>query len=200
MNFLAHIYLSGDNELITIGNFTADGIRGNSYKTYPAEMQVGILLHRFIDSYTDAHPVFRQSTKLLHQPYRHYSSVIVDIFYDHFLAKHWERFSNVDLETFVSTFYKNLNRHFELLPKRFQHLTPFMIKDNWLISYAKIEGIQKVLNGMSRRTTFESKMNEATRELKIHYSEFENHFFTFFNELMIASKNKRLELENTYNL
>ena len=87
MNYLAHIYLSGGKKHTTIGNFIADGIRGNKYKTYPAEVQIGIQLHREIDTFTDAHPIFRKSTKRLHKGYSHYSGVIVDIFYDHFLAR-----------------------------------------------------------------------------------------------------------------
>ena len=82
MNFLAHIYLSGDDKAITIGNFIADGIRGNDYKKFPKNIQTGILLHRRIDTFTDAHKTVRQSTKRLHKNYSHYSGVIVDILYD----------------------------------------------------------------------------------------------------------------------
>lgn len=103
MNFLAHIYLSGNNEMITIGNFMADGIRGETYKKYPVDIQKGILLHREIDTFTDAHPIVRQSTKRLHKNYGHYSGVIVDILYDHFLAKNWSAYSPVLLNSFVET-------------------------------------------------------------------------------------------------
>ena len=200
MNFLAHIYLSGENELVAIGNFVADGIRGKKYKNYPPEMQVGILLHRFIDSYTDAHPIFKKSTKLLHKPYGHYSGVIVDIFYDHFLAKNWPMYSDMDFAVYIDNFYKSLNAHFNFLPERFQYLTPMMIDGNWLFSYATIDGIQKVLNGMNRRTAFKSKMNEATYELRLYYQEFESHFFEFFDDLKMQSKHKRILLERDFKI
>ncbi|OZV69872.1 acyl carrier protein phosphodiesterase [Winogradskyella aurantia] len=200
MNFLAHIFLSGDNELLTIGNFVADGIRGKNYKTYPQEMQAGILLHRFIDTFTDAHPVFRQSTKRLHEPYGHYSGVIVDIFYDHFLAKNWKRYSTVELSIYVENFYNSLNKHLELLPPKFQHLTPVMIRGNWLLGYATIKGIQSVLNGMNRRTKYMSKMDKATAELKEHYDKFESEFLTFFDDLIRVSSDKRLQLEIEHNI
>lgn len=200
MNFLAHIYLSGKNELVTIGNFSADGIRGKKYSKYPNAIQAGILLHRFIDTYTDAHPIFRQSTKRLHKGYGHYSGVIVDIFYDHFLAKNWKNYSEEPLDIYIEEFYESLTKNFELLPERFQKLTPFMIEDNWLLSYATIEGIQKVLNGMNRRTKGRSKMNEATKELKSFYSEFENDFKLFFEDLKKVTEIKRKELENEYQL
>ena len=200
MNFLAHIYLSGDNEMITIGNFVADAIRGNKYKLLSPEFQVGVKLHRHIDTFTDAHPIVRQSTKRLHKNYSHYSGVIVDILYDHFLAKNWSKYSNVPLETYVDDFYECLKKHFDLLPERFQKLLPFMIADNWLLSYAEVEGIQRVLNGMNRRTKNKSGMNLATNELKMYYSEFENEFTLFFEELIETSTTKRLNLIKAYNL
>ena len=199
MNFLAHIYLSGNNESITIGNFIADGIRGKKYKNYPKDLQIGILLHREIDTFTDAHPIVRQSTKRLHKNYSHYSGVIVDILYAHFLAKNWQKYSETPLDIYVEKFYKSLEDNFEILPERTKKMMPFMIADNWLLNYAKIEGIQRVLDGMNRRTQNRSKMNKATTELNTYYSEFENEFTLFFDELILFSNNKRIELTNKLN-
>lgn len=200
MNFLAHIYLSGNNNLVTIGNFMADGIRGETYKKYPIAIQKGILLHREIDTFTDAHPIVRKSTKRLHKNYGHYSGVIVDILYDHFLAKNWNDYSDVALEDYVESFYVELEDHFEILPLRIQRLMPFMIADNWLLNYSKIEGIQRVLDGMNRRTKHKSKMNEATKELKTFYNEFEEEFTLFFKELIPFSKEKLIEITLKYEL
>lgn len=197
MNFLAHIYLSNNLKFVTIGNFMADGIRGKKYKKYPREIQIGILLHREIDTFTDAHPIVRQSTKRLHENYSHYSGVIVDILYDHFLAKNWTTYSNEPLEDYIQNFYTLLQDNFEILPERTQRMMPYMIADNWLLSYAEIDGIQKVLEGMNRRTKNKSKMNEATRELVEHYSEFEEEFTLFFEELQTFSNEKLLTLSNT---
>ncbi|WP_407556916.1 ACP phosphodiesterase [Winogradskyella sp. 4-2091] len=199
MNFLAHIYLSGDNKIITIGNFVGDGVRGNKYKSYPTEIQIGIKLHRHIDTFTDAHPIFRQCTKRLHKNYGHYSGVIVDIFFDHFLAKNWSNYSDEPLESFIQKFYKTLEENFEILPNRFQKFTPTMIEGNWLLSYASIDGIQKVLNGMNQRTKGKSKMNEAIIELKEHYNSFEKDFTLFFDELISFSYIKRVEIEKEFN-
>lgn len=190
MNYLAHIYLSGDNDLVTIGNFMADGIKGKAYKTYPREIQIGILLHREIDTFTDAHQTVRKSTKRLHSKYSHYSGVIVDILYDHFLAKNWKNYSDIPLETYCELFYDTLEENYEILPSRIQHMMPYMIADNWLLSYASIEGIQKVLEGMNRRTKNRSKMNLAINELEDFYNEFESEFTSFFDELIHFSKDK----------
>lgn len=190
MNYLAHIYLSGENELVTIGNFIADGVKGKKYMQFPKDIQIGILLHRHIDTFTDAHPTVRLSTKRLHKKYGHYSGVIVDILYDHFLAKNWHQYSNTPLITYTENFYNALEAHYEILPLNIQKLLPYMLADNWLLSYASIEGISRVLDGMNRRTKNRSGMNEAVFELQAYYKEFEAEFSSFFNELIHSSKQK----------
>jgi acyl carrier protein phosphodiesterase len=190
MNFLAHIYLSGDNKNIIIGNFIADGIRGKDYKKYSKDIQTGILLHREIDTFTDAHKTVRQSTKRLHKNYSHYSGVIVDILYDHFLAKNWSTYNTEPLATYVDEFYDTLEDNFDVLPTRIQRMMPYMIANNWLVSYASIDGIAKVLVGMNRRTQNKSQMNLAIRELEEFYDEFENEFTSFFDELIPFANNK----------
>ena len=194
MNFLAHIYLSGENDLVTIGNFIADGIKGKDYKEYSPEIQKGILLHRNIDTFTDAHKTVRLSTKRLHEKYGHYSGVIVDILYDHFLAKNWKTYSNIPLDEYVDNFYDSLEAHYDILPMRIQKMMPYMIADNWLLSYASINGISRVLDGMNRRTKNRSSMDEAVVELEAFYEEFENEFTSFFNELIEFSTHKLKEL------
>jgi len=196
MNFLAHIYLSGSNEAVTIGNFIADGIKGKSYKKYPLQIQKGILLHREIDTFTDQHPIVRKSTARLHDNYSHYSGVIVDILYDHFLAKNWNDYHKQPLEEYIQDFYKLLRTDFDILPSRIQQMMPYMISDNWLLSYATVPGISKILVQMNRRTNNISKMNFAVIELEKYYTEFEEEFTSFFIELESFTSNKLLQLEN----
>ncbi len=194
MNFLAHIYLSGNDNGIIIGNFIADGIKGKRYRKYPQQIQKGILLHRAIDSYTDSHPIFKQSTKRLHENYSHYSGVIVDILYDHFLAKNWKDYHDMPLDEYVDEFYEMLRNNFGVLPTRIQRMMPYMIGDNWLLNYATIAGISKILNQMNIRTKGISKMNFAVLELEEFYTEFEDEFTSFFAELIDYSKNKLIQL------
>ncbi len=190
MNFLAHIYLSFDQPEITLGNFFADHIRGNKYKHLPEKVQKGILLHRAIDTYTDSHPMAKMSSKRLHKNYSHYSRVIVDIFYDHFLAKNWEDYSPVPLADFVEKFYDLLEENYAILPMGTKRMLPYMIADNWLLNYANLEGISRVLNGMNRRTNNKSKMNLAIVDLEEHYKDFEMEFTAFFAELITFSRQK----------
>ena len=186
MNYLAHIYLSGDNDLVTIGNFIADGIKGSTYKNYPKDIQTGVLLHRNIDTFTDAHAVFRQSTKRLHEKYGHYSGIIVDILYDHFLAKNWSVYSDMALAIYVDNFYNSLEQHYEILPMRIQKLMPYMLTDNWLLNYESIEGISRVLSGMNRRTNNRSKMDKAVEDLELFYAQFEAEFTIFLMNLLYS--------------
>lgn len=194
MNFLAHIYLSFGDKQVTVGNFIADSIRGNKYDHLPRRVQSGIILHRAIDTFTDAHPTVRKSTKRLHKNYGHYSGVIVDIFYDHFLAKNWERYSDVPLEEFVERFYDLLEENYDILPEGIRKMMPYMIADNWILNYAKMEGISRVLNGINRRTKNQSKMNFAILDLEEHYDKFETEFLAFFEELAVFSRQKLISL------
>ena len=194
MNFLAHIYLSGDDEEIIIGNFIADGIKGNRYLNYPPGIAKGILLHRAIDTFTDSHPIVHQSTARLHKNYSHYSGVIVDILYDHFLAKNWSHYCDIPLEEYVQDFYELLRNNFTKLTPRIQKMMPFMIAGNWLSSYATVEGISKILAQMNVRTQGVVKMDEAVNELVEYYDDFEAEFTSFFEALREHSRQKLLSL------
>jgi acyl carrier protein phosphodiesterase len=190
MNFLAHIYLSGDNDLIKIGNFMADGIRGHDYLDFPPEVQKGIILHRAIDTFTDAHPIFRKSKHRLHEKYGHYSGVIIDIFYDHFLAKNWSVYSTKKLEVVANDFYESLKSNHEILTERTKGMMPYMIARNWLVSYASIEGLSMILFQMDHRTKNRVDMNLSINELKEFYTEFEDEFTSFFEELRLHCQKK----------
>ncbi len=196
MNYLAHIYLSGTDEEVIIGNFIADGIKGKRYKNYPPNIQKGILLHRYIDTYTDSHKIVKQSTARLHKNYSHYSGVIVDILYDHFLAKNWSKYSKQPLDEYVGNFYHLLKTNFEILPARIQRMMPYMISDNWLLSYKTISGISTILTQMNARTKGVAKMNFAVRELEEFYADFEIEFTDFFKELIDHCRQKRIELDS----
>ena len=158
MNFLAHLYLAGNDKEVILGNFIADAVKGKAIDTYSPMVQEGIRMHREIDRYTDNHPVFKQSRDRLRPNYSLYSGVIVDIYYDHFLARYWNEYSSEDLRTFVADAYELLIRKFKLLPARSKYLLPFMISQNWLVGYSNFYSLQRVFRGMSRRARFESKM------------------------------------------
>jgi len=183
MNFLAHLYLSKSNKNILIGNFIADAVKGNKHNNYPKEIQIGILLHREIDTYTDNHPIVRKSMHRLNPRYRHYDGVIIDILYDHFLAKNWHLYSEIPLDKYAETVYTFLQENIEKFPQRAQNILPYMIEYNWLVSYASTEGIHKVLQGMNKRTKGISQMDLAIEDLNLYYTELEEDFTIFFKDL-----------------
>ncbi|MEN8248603.1 MAG: ACP phosphodiesterase [Bacteroidota bacterium] len=194
MNYLAHAYLSGKDDDILVGNFIADGVKGKAIDNYSGNIKKGIMLHRAIDHFTDHHPVQRASRLRLHERYSHYSGVLVDIFYDHYLAKNWSEYSKEPLEEFTGKVYQLLVDHRDIIPERINYMLNFMIPQNWLLNYAKLEGIERVLNGMANRTQFDSHMEHGVEDLKQHYSEFEFEFREFFPDLINFSKEKIISL------
>lgn len=188
MNYLAHIYLSKNVDNLIIGNFIADFIRGNKYKHLPSEIQNGILLHRQIDSFTDANTIVRKSKRRLHERYGHYDGIIIDIFFDHFLAKNWDNYTAINLQETENKFLNLMNSNLNLLPEKVKNILPYIASQHWLVNYANFSGIEKTLIGMNKRTKNKSKMNLAITDLKLHYTEFENDFFSFFKEIQVFSK------------
>jgi acyl carrier protein phosphodiesterase len=188
MNILAHFYLSGENEELMIGNFIADHVKGKQFLTYPKAIQQGILLHRQIDSYTDTHELVAQSKVRLREKYRHYAGVIVDIFYDHFLAVNWKEYSNTSLSDFTKKIDVVILKNHDLLPEKSALFFQYMQKYNAIDAYTRIEGIRRVLTGMSKRTPYPSGMEYAADDLQAHYTLFQDEFKAFFPQLAQFSK------------
>ena len=184
MNFLAHIYLSNDDPKIMIGNFIGDFVKGKNFSdVFEPEIAKGIELHRMIDEFTDKHPIVLQSKIKLRPKYRHYAGVIVDIFYDHFLSKFWNDYHALPLTTFAKNVYEIMKAHHSILPQEVKNMLPYMIKDNWLVNYGNLHGIGQALKGISRRTRYDSKMNESIHELEEFYDEFKTEFQSFIPDV-----------------
>ena len=190
MNYLAHAYLSGEDEEILIGNFIADAVKGKAVNDYSDNIRRGIILHRFIDEFTDNHPMHKASRSKLHKRYSHYSGVLVDIYYDHFLAKNWLEYSDTPLNDYTSWLYASLENNKAILPERINYMLQYMIPQNWLLNYAHLKGIDRVLKGMSNRTKFDSQMEHGVEELELYYAEFEHEFTEFFPELIDFTEKK----------
>ncbi len=183
MNYLAHLYLSGDSEALLIGNFIGDSVRGVQLSSYSEGIRNGVLLHRKIDTFTDAHPIVEESKKRLREKYRKYAGVIVDIYYDHFLARDWANYSAVPLKEYASHAYAIIRENHHLLPEKAKMFFHYMQSRDILNAYASMEGVEKVLYGMSRRASFNSGMEKAAKDLQVHYRSFEEEFRLFFPEL-----------------
>ncbi len=180
MNFLAHIYLSGTDEKILVGNFMGDYVKGRDYLKYPEDIRKGLLLHRQIDFYTDNHPIVKNSKKRIESVYRKYSGIIIDIFYDYFLATNWSDYCITPLDEFTSEVHDLLRKHYDILPPGIRIWFPNFIQDNWLISNSSIEGIENVLHRMSSRTSLPEFTDFAIKVLRTEESGMRQEFNEFF--------------------
>ncbi|WP_296635620.1 acyl carrier protein phosphodiesterase [Polaribacter sp.] len=178
-----------------IGNFIADHVRGNNFRHFNTEIQQGLFLHREIDTFTDAHPIVRKSKRRLHKRYRHYDGVIIDIFYDYFLAKNWNSYSEIPLELYTQSIYQLFKEKSLELPIKSQNFIKYMIEYDILYHYQFKEGIAKVLNGMNQRTKGKSQMNLAIEDLEILQEELEEDFTLFFKDLRAFTKIKLKEIQ-----
>lgn len=190
MNYLAHFYLSDNQPNLIVGNFIADQVKGRQINFLPPEIVQGVKMHRFIDEFTDHHPIVNHSKQRLRKRYGKYSGVIVDIFYDHFLASLWNEYSTLSLFEFSNHIYCILKNSTHLMPEICSQLIlPTMIKQNWLCAYADIKGIERSLYGLSQRARFNSQMEHAVEELKSDYLLYLTDFKIFLPELQQAVKN-----------
>lgn len=183
MNFLAHLYLSGESDEIKLGNFIGDYVKGNKYQHYPAKVAFGIQLHRSIDSFTDRHAHVKACMRLLKPGYGRFSGVVVDIFFDHFLATNWQEYSAYTLRAFAKQSHSIFLANFLMLPMKVKQFLPFLIHHKRLESYAQKESLYHVLEIMSNRTSLPSNSEWAMTILHQEYQEFEGLFRRFFAEL-----------------
>lgn len=192
MNFLAHIFLSGSNELTQVGNFVGDWVKGSLISVnakYPPEMALGIRMHRFIDSFTDSSPIAGRSIALFRPVLGKYAGVATDVIFDHFLAKNWSLYSNENLDHFAKQFYSSCIKFFDILPKNLQPHIPHLIISNRLYSYYYIKGVEAAFKIMERNTSFPPKTNETISVLKDNYDSIETDFKQFFETILITISN-----------
>jgi acyl carrier protein phosphodiesterase len=184
MNYLAHIFLSGIEDEIVIGNFIGDYVKGKDYNNYPAIIRKGIMLHRRIDSYTDGHKIVHQSMSYFAPRYRKYAGIIIDILYDHFLVVDWDKFSPQPLDDFKANLFDILKRYHSVLPERVQFFIPSFIKNDWIDTYSTVDGILSVFYFMSMRTSLPNESEYAREILRKYYVQLQSEFLTYFPEII----------------
>ena len=190
MNFLAHVYLSEDNFSLAVGNLIADRVKGKDLTNFSPMIQKGILLHRKIDTFTDHHPLFKECVSILFPIYRHYSRVIIDIYFDHFLASNWDKYNSKNLKVFSNEFYDALKIESVNFPENIKNFSRTLIFYNWFDSYKTITDLELILTQMEQRTRFLSKLSASKKQLKGNYTYFHNHFSSFMEEVIDFTKNE----------
>ncbi|HEY6094077.1 MAG TPA: ACP phosphodiesterase [Gallionellaceae bacterium] len=151
MNFLAHALLAGDEPALIVGGVVGDWIKGVLPGALPADLARGVALHRAIDLHAETHPAFCRSRNRVSAQRRRYAGVLVDVFYDHLLARHWAAVHPQPLEDFCASVYGLIDDRMGELPEAAHHALQLMAREDWLSSYAEIDGIADVLARMSRR-------------------------------------------------
>lgn len=194
MNYLAHLYLADDTDDSLIGNLLGDFVKGRPGSQYSDEIIAGILLHRKIDAFADAHPTLRTSRRRIGRQMSRFSGIIIDVCYDHFLARHWHTFSDQDLTKFVQHAYDVLQKHRPILPERLQRILPFMISEDWLGRYIEIKSVGKTLDRITRRLTRGEQFRGAIVEVEKNYTDLESDFLFFFPDLVDFSTRTKLEM------
>lgn len=198
MNFLAHIYLSGNDDEVKIGNFIGDYVKGKAFHIYPEKIKQGILLHRFIDSFTDQNTYTLDAKQIFAPKYRKYAGIVIDIVYDHFLATNWSKYSDVSLRVFIDRFHDLLITNNNMLPAEVQDFVPKLIKNDRIYSYKEIEGIRSVLSTMAIYTSLPDHSDFAIMALKENYEFLKQSFFLFFSDILYyikTSHNINLEIK-----
>ncbi len=183
MNYLAHLYLSEPNEDAWLGSLLGDFVKGPLSDRYNADITRAIALHRKIDSYTDAHPLVLQSKSRISAGRRRYAGIMIDMFYDHFLAKYWREFHREPLKLFTARIYSMLGRQHAMLPPRLQSMAPRMAQSDWLASYADVASIHAALDRMGLRLKRENRLQDSADELVEHYVGLESDFRAFIPQV-----------------
>ncbi|MEM9052861.1 MAG: ACP phosphodiesterase [Bacteroidota bacterium] len=196
MNFLAHQLLSFSQKHLMVGNFIADTLKGKSYQSLPKEIQEGVLLHRFIDDFTDTHPLMLQGRKLLYPHFGKYAGVVQDVFCDYFLAKDWHEYHEKPLKEYVQYIYQVLAEAEEIFNERALRTFQFMRQQNWLESYAHLSGIDQALSGLSRRASYQSNMENSLPAMTEHGHDLELDFREFYPQLRNASMEQLKKLRD----
>lgn len=200
MNFLAHLYLSGNDEKLLTGNFIGDYVKGKNFLKYPGRIREGIILHRRIDTFTDTHPNFREVKILFRGEFGLYSGVVTDLIFDHLLASQWEKYCNISLSGFASKVHAVLLSNFFYLPPRVQGFLPVLIKNKRLESYAHVEGIHQSLNIMSRYTSLPDKADTAIETMHENWAFINNLFSIFMSDLITYTEQETgIKIKNPSN-
>jgi acyl carrier protein phosphodiesterase len=191
LNYLAHLYLAGNDAGLLVGNFIADAVKGKQIEQFSESIQRGIRLHRQIDMFTDSHPVIERGKEALRPQYKKFAGIVMDVFGDHFLARNWNVFAPGDLNDFSEQTYMMLFQHQEFLPEKCRYTLHYMSMQDWLGNYRHIEGIKRALTGLARRSTFPSGMENAHKELERHYLFYQQVFHEFLPDLIRFAESNR---------
>jgi acyl carrier protein phosphodiesterase len=182
MNYLAHVFLSHQTPDAIVGAMLGDFVKGRTVDGWGEGVHTAIRLHRAVDCFTDRHPLTLASRTLVSTERRRFAGILVDVFYDHFLARHWSRLHPLPLVQFTQTVYSALWSRRSEFPPRLQRILPWMVRDDWLASYADVAAVDAALQGLARRFRYAERaggLANGVSELENNYAALEKNFLEF---------------------
>jgi len=197
MNYLAHLFLAPQDDLSRLGNIMADFLRDVDRDALPQKVQEGIILHQKIDAFTDNHPHVKGLRKHFTPERRRFSGVVLDVVFDHFLIRHWSKYSDQNLDQFVENAYSSLARNGPLMSEHMQMVIDWMIKGDWIRSYSELAGVERALDGLASRLKRTHGFHGSIEEVEHHYGEIERVFLAFFPELIRFADDQRAEMQRS---
>ncbi len=177
-----------------IGNFIADSISNKRVKDLPEDIRKGVLLHRKIDAFTDQHPAVKEATKLLNGAHGKYAPVLLDIFFDYFLIKNWERYSKEEFSFFKNRSYLVLEKYMDWIPVKMRKHLPSMIASDWLASYGRLEGIEFTVGKVTSRVSKPDFLENPIESIFDHEEILNDNFNLFFPDLQQVVKEEMKNL------
>lgn len=194
MNYLAHIFLAGDDPQWQMGSLLGDYIKGPLTGTYPPTIEAGIRLHRAVDVKTDSLHTVKQAARLFDPPFKRYGGILVDMCFDHFLATHWQQFHSEPLDAFCEQFYHHFAQLPFPVPPRAQRFQKVAANTRWLQSYTEFNRLEYMLDVVGQRFRRPVPLAEAFPQLKQLRPMLEQAFFATMPELIEFAAAKRIEL------
>ncbi|HEX9160377.1 MAG TPA: ACP phosphodiesterase [Thermoanaerobaculia bacterium] len=188
MNYLAHLFLADRTPESLLGNLAGDFVKGSLGDRFSAGVRQGIIEHRKIDEFTDTHPAVAAFRRVIAAEHGHYSRVISDVFFDHFLSCDWSDFSNETLEQFLGSVFTTLDPLIDDMPGHLRFVYPRMRDGGWLESYIDPEGIRIALRNLSRRFSRAPHLDDAVHLLADARGTLHAHFHRFFPDVMAHAK------------
>lgn len=182
MNYLAHFYFCHQSPEHIAGSLLGDFVKGRDWQHYAESVQKAILFHRQIDSLTDQHEIIKKSRQRLPADFRRYSGIMLDMYYDHFLAQHWESYHHQPLQIFTQMVYQALEQQIDIMPEPARYTVEHMIRHDWLGSYQQPNGLQRAFDGLSRRLRRSNPLSESVHILHQHYTDLEQDFIHFMTD------------------
>ena len=188
MNYLGHLVLSGENKDVLFGNFIADAVKGKDYQKFNSSIQTGILLHRFIDHFTDNHPECIKGKRRMYTKLPKVSGILLDILYDHILLEKWDDYFSLEADQFINSCYNYLDSKVENMPERIMFMYSYMRRDDWLSNYQYEWGLYRAISGIEKRISPNIDLEEFKIIFMTHKNQYFSEFDVFFNDILKKSK------------